>query len=137
MKVFVDTNVIIDLIADRQPFSKWSIELFKKAENKQLQLYSSSHALATTHYLLKKYVSEKELRSILSDLTDFVEIIAVDKKILKKSFQSVIDDFEDAIQNCCAGTISDIQVIITRNKKDFKKSELEIYTPDEFLKTIK
>ena len=53
-KIFVDTNIIVDLIADRKPFSKFAIDLFSKAENKKIRLFTSSHSIATTHYLLKK-----------------------------------------------------------------------------------
>ena len=60
-KVFLDTNIIVDLISDRKPFSKYAIEIFQKAEEGKLKLYTSSHSLATTHYLLKKYIEEKDL----------------------------------------------------------------------------
>lgn len=53
-RIFVDTNIIVDLIADRRPFSKYAIELFSKAEEGKIQLFASSHSIATTHYLLKK-----------------------------------------------------------------------------------
>lgn len=137
MKVFIDTNILIDLIADRKPFSKWAIEIFKKSENKELKLFASSHSIATTHYLMKKFISENELREILNNLLDYLIIIPVDISILKRSLKSSITDFEDAIQNYCASSVDDIYGIITRNKKDFKKSELEIYTPDEFINKIK
>ena len=54
-KAFLDTNIIVDLIADRKPFSKFSIEIFKKAEENKIKLFTSSHSIATTHYLLKKF----------------------------------------------------------------------------------
>lgn len=60
--IFLDTNIIIDLVADRKPFSKYAIEIFKRAEKGKITLYTSSHTIATTHYLLKKYMSEKDLR---------------------------------------------------------------------------
>lgn len=53
-KLFIDTNIIVDLIADRKPFSKYAIQLFQKAELKEIELFTSSHSIATTHYLLKK-----------------------------------------------------------------------------------
>ena len=67
-KIFVDTNIIVDLIADRAPFSKFAIDLFSKAEKKEVLLFTSSHSIATTHYLLKKYIEERELRNILFEL---------------------------------------------------------------------
>lgn len=136
IKIFVDTNVIVDLIADRKPFSKFAIELFKKAENKQVYLYTSSHSLATTHYLLKKYIDEKSLRAVLYNLLDYIKIIAVNQDILKKGLKSKHKDFEDAIQIFCANTISSMDYIVTRNIKDFRNADIPVYAPDELLEKI-
>jgi predicted nucleic acid-binding protein len=131
-KVFIDTNIIIDLIADRKPFSKFSIEIFKKAEEKKIKLFTSSHSIATTHYLLKKYLEEKLLRDVLYNLLDYITVIAVDTDVLKKGLRSKHKDFEDSIQILCASTIDNIDCIVTRNIKDFRDSEILVLTPDEF-----
>ena len=131
-KIFLDTNIIVDLIADRKPFSKYAIEIFKLAEEKKLDVFTSSHSIATTHYLLKKYLDEKTLREVLYNLLDFVTIIPVDVDIIKKGLRSSHKDFEDSIQILCASTIENIDFIITRDKKDFKGSEIQVLSPDEF-----
>ena len=92
-KVFVDTNILIDLIADRKPFSKFAIEIFKMAEDKKIKLFTSSHSIATTHYLLKKYIGEKELREIIYALLDFIVIIPIDIDVIKKGLKSKYKDF--------------------------------------------
>ena len=130
-KVFLDTNIIVDLIADRKPFSKYSIEIFKKAEEKKIKLFTSSHSIATTHYLLKKYLEEKILRDVLYNLLDYVTVIAVDTDVLKKGLRSKHKDFEDSIQILCASTVEKIDCIVTRNTKDFRDSEILVLTPDE------
>ncbi len=130
-KVFLDTNIIVDLVADRKPFSKYAIEIFKKAEEKKIRLFTSSHSIATTHYLLKKYLDEKTLRDILYNLLDYLTVIAIDTDVLKKGLRSKHKDFEDAIQIFCASTIEKIDCIVTRNTKDFRDSELLVLTPDE------
>ena len=130
-KVFLDTNIIVDLIADRKPFSKYSIEIFKTAEEKKIKLFTSSHSIATTHYLLKKYLEEKILRDVLYNLLDYVTVIAVDTDVLKKGLRSKHKDFEDSIQILCASTIEKIDCIVTRNTKDFRDSEILVLTPDE------
>src|SRR5690606_27562634 len=86
--VFVDTNILIDLLADRPPFSKYAVEIFDLAEKQKVKLFTSSHSLATTHYLLKKYMDEKELRAVLHDLLDYVTIVAIDYRIIKQSLLS-------------------------------------------------
>ncbi|HRG59732.1 MAG TPA: PIN domain-containing protein [Bacteroidia bacterium] len=130
-KVFLDTNVIVDLIADRKPFSKYSIEIFKKAEEKRIKIFTSSHSIATTHYLLKKYLEEKLLRDVLYNLLDYVTVIAVDTDVLKKGLRSKHKDFEDSIQILCASKVEKIDCIVTRNVKDFRNSEILVLTPDE------
>ncbi len=130
-KVFLDTNILVDLIAVRKPFSKYSIEIFKKAEEKKIKLFTSSHSIATTHYLLKKYLEEKILRDVLYNLLDYVTVIAVDTDVLKKGLRSKHKDFEDSIQILCASTIEKIDCIVTRNTKDFRDSEILVLTPDE------
>ena len=112
MNIFVDTNIFIDLIADRKPYSKFAIEIFSKAESGSIQLFASSHTIATTHYLLKKYIDETSLRNILYTILDYVTIISVDANIIKKSLKS---------KHC----------IVTRDIKDFKNSEIEVVGPDE------
>lgn len=131
-KVFLDTNIIVDLIADRKPFSKFAIEIFQLAEENKLQIFTSSHSIATTHYLLKKYLDEKSLREVLYNLLDFITIIAVDSDIIKKGLRSNHKDFEDALQILCASSIENINCIVTRNVKDFKGSEILFLSPDEF-----
>ena len=135
-KVFLDTNIIVDLIADRKPFSKQAIEIFNKAEQKQIKLFTSSHSIATTHYLLKKYIDEKTLRDVLFTLLDYLIVIPVDMDVLKKGLRSKHKDFEDAIQILCASSVEKIDCIVTRNFKDFKNSEILVITPDELINRI-
>lgn len=133
---FIDTNIIIDLLINRQPFSKSAIAIFNAAEKNQIALYTPSHAIATTHYVLKKYNEEKNLRRAISSLLDYVKPIAVNESILRKALHSEINDFEDAIQMMTAITNDQISMTITRNIKDFKKSILPVFTADQALEKI-
>lgn len=133
-KIFVDTNIIVDLLADRKPYSKFAIEIFNKAQENKVELYTSSHTIATTHYLLKKYIDEKELRDILLQLLEYLTVIPLDISVLQKGLRSKHKDFEDALQILCASKIIDIDFIVTRNIKDFKESEVLVLTPDEAVK---
>ena len=135
-KVFVDTNILVDLIADRKPFSKFAIQLFLKAEERKIKLYASSHSIATTHYLLKKYIDEKDLREVLFNILDYLNIVAIDLDVLKKGLKSKHKDFEDALQIISAYSIEKIDCIVTRNIKDFKESEIRVLSPDELIKYL-
>lgn len=131
-KVFLDTNIIVDLIADRKPFSKYAIEIFNAAETKKIQLFASSHSIATIFYILKKFHEEKTLKAILLSLFDYLTIVPVDASILMQGLRSRHKDMEDAMQIYCAMTVNQISYIVTRNIKDFKSSEVKVLTPDEF-----
>lgn len=131
--VFVDTNILIDLLADRSPFSKFAIEIFDQAERNKVKLFTSSHSYATTHYLLKKYMGEKELRAVLLSLLDFIALIPIDLTIIKKSLLSKHKDFEDAIQIFAANSINNLDFIVTRNLKDFKDAGVAVLPPDELI----
>lgn len=135
-KIFLDTNIIVDLLSDRQPFSKYAIQIFQKAENNEIQLFTSSHSIATTHYLLKKFLDEKELRIVLYDLLDYLTVIAVDIDILKKGLRSNHKNYEDAVQILCASSVQNIDCIVTRNTKDYKTSEIPVFNPDELILKI-
>jgi predicted nucleic acid-binding protein len=130
-KIFVDTNILVDLLADRKPFSKYAVEIFNASENKKVKLFTSSHSIATTYYLLKKFIDDSSLRKTLLGLIEYMTIIPVDTEVLTKGLRSKQKDFEDSIQIYCASTIEKIDCIVTRNVKDFKGSEILVLTPDE------
>ncbi len=135
-KIFVDTNIIVDLIADRKPFSKFAIDIFSKSEEKKIELYTSSHSIATTHYLLKKYMEEKELRNVLYNLLEFIQVIQVDADSIKKGLKSKHKDFEDALQMLCAYSIENMDCIVTRNIKDFRDCDILVLSPDELVNKL-
>jgi predicted nucleic acid-binding protein len=134
--VFVDTNILIDLLADRRPFSKFAIDIFACGEQNKVRLFMSSHSYATTHYLLKKYLTEADIRSALLSLLDFITVIPVDLDIIRKSLVSKHKDFEDAIQILAANSIVNIDFIVTRDLKDFKDAGIPVLPPEDLLKNI-
>jgi len=136
-RYFVDTNILIDLLAERKPFSKYAIALFDQAEKQNIELYTSSHSITTTHYLLKKYKDEISLRAVLFELMTIVHVISVDSDILRKSLRSNHRDFEDAIQILSASSVKGLDGIITRNIRDFQTSEISVFSPDQIVAQLK
>lgn len=132
-RVYVDTNILIDFLIDRPPFTKAAIAIFSMADKKRVKLFTSSHAYATTHYILKKHIEEAALRALLLSLLDYIELIPVDINIIKRSLASKHKDFEDAIQIFTANSIDQIDFIVTRNLKDFKDAGIKVLPPDELL----
>jgi predicted nucleic acid-binding protein len=134
--IFLDSNILMDIFANRQPFVKASLEIYKLGVNNEIKLYTSSNTITTLHYLLKKFINEDKIRMALEEILENIEIIAVDINIIQKSLKSNHKDFEDAIQITAAQSINTMDCIITRDLKDFKFSEINVFTPDEFLNTI-
>jgi predicted nucleic acid-binding protein len=135
-KVFADTNILVDLLADRQPYSKYATTLFGMAERSEIKIFTSSHSIATAHYILKKYIDEASLRKLLFSLSDLVTIIGVDATLIRKSLLSGHKDFEDAIQIFAAESVEELNLIVTRNQKDFKNSAIIALSPDEAVKLL-
>lgn len=136
IKLFLDTNILIDLLADRQPFSKYAAELLGASENKKVELYTSSHSIATAYYILNKQIDDKSLRVLLDDLMDYIFPISIDYLILKKAVKSNVKDFEDAIQILAATSITNLDAIVTRNPKDFKDAGILVLSPEKAVELI-
>lgn len=131
--LFLDTNVIIDFIADRKPFSEVAAILFDLAEKKQISLFMSALSYSNIYYIIKKNCSHKEMLMILQDLETIVETMDVTKQIIFNALKSDFNDFEDAIQYQTAISNKSMDAIVTRNTKDFSKSKLAICTPAEIV----
>ena len=131
--VFVDTNIVIDLLQKRENFYQEAQELFTKADRKKLKLYISALTFANTYYILSKYYSSNEAKKILSKFKVLVEVLPTTDKIIDLALASDFNDFEDAIQFYTA-LESNLHVIITRNKKDFKNNLIPVFSAKEFLK---
>ena len=135
-KLLVDTNIIIDLLAKREEFYESAAQLFSLADKEKVELYVCSLSFANSHYILSRELKESKVREILRKLKVLVKVISMDSKIIDLALNSDFKDFEDAIQYYAA-IESDIDIIITRNLKDFKKSELPVMTGHQFIKMNK
>jgi predicted nucleic acid-binding protein len=134
--IFLDTNIVLDLLAYRMPFYTEAAKLFSLADKKQLQLSISALCIADSNYILSKQHPEKEVRKVLRNFKVLVKVLPLDDKISELALNSDFKDFEDAIQYFTA--IENGQdLIITRNQQDFKESKIPVMTAGEFIKTIK
>jgi predicted nucleic acid-binding protein len=136
-KIFIDTDVILDFLTDRKPFSHEAVSIFTLIGRKEIRGYTSSLTYSNLYYVLRKDSTHKKVISKLEELTNFAEILNVDEQVIKSALSSNFKDFEDAIQNFSAQKQKKIDVIITRNTKDYKESELPVMTPGTFVKTLK
>ena len=129
--IFLDTNVIIDFLADRRPFSLTAAEIFNASLSGYVKIYISSVSYNNIYYILRQSLSHNETLKLLEALSEMTEIVDVTKTVIKKSLKSEFKDFEDAIQYNCALTVSKLDFIVTRDSKDFKKSTLPVMNPQE------
>jgi len=131
-KVLVDTDVVIDFITKRDPFAVEAAQLFNLADKNQVELYVSSLCLNNIYYLLRKVAGHKKTISIIKQLLEIADVLAVDKQVVLKALHSKFSDFEDALQNFAAVENGDIGIIVTRNLKDYKQSKLMVMTAGSF-----
>jgi len=132
--IFIDTDVIIDFLAGRQPFAVDATLLFSLIERKKVKGYVSSLCFSNLYYVLSKAGSHEKVISSLRDLAAMVEIVNIDETVIKSALASPLKDFEDAIQyHACLAT-GKIGYLITRNIKDYKGASLPVMTPELFLK---
>lgn len=134
-KVFVDSDVILDLLAKREPHFLHAAKLFTLIDQQKVKGYTSPIIFANLHYLLRKNSSNSAALKSLRKLKTLINILSVDERIIEQSLNSEFTDFEDAIQYFAAVN-NGISIIITRNKADYKKSKIPIVTAEEFLKSI-
>ena len=130
--VFVDTNIVIDLLQKRDEFYKEVQELFTLADRKKVKLYISALTFANTYYILSRFYSSDEAKKILSKFKVLVEVLPTTDKIIELALASDFKDFEDAIQFYTA-LESSLEAIITRNKKDFKNNLIPVFSAKEYL----
>ncbi len=136
INLFLDTNVVIDFLTDRKPFSQQAGKLFDYSEKDEVKLYLSAVSFSNIYYIVKKVSSHKEAIRILNRLDEMSEIIDTTSSSIKNALDSEFKDFEDAIQYFSAKLNSNINGIVTRNGGDFKHSSISILTPEEAIKFI-
>ena len=133
-KVFLDSDVILDLLLERQPYNSSITLLFEKARSGGIILFTSSVCILNINYIIRKSYSRDNTREILNRFLPFIKVLSVDSGIIHSSLNSDFMDFEDGVQYYCSLN-NEISEIITRNIKDYKPSKIPVLTPIEFLET--
>lgn len=131
-KVFVDTNIVLDLLAKRDDFYEAAQELFSMSDNEEIELYVSALTIANTHYLLTTRYKADDVRKIIIKFKILVKVLPTDDKIIDLALASDFKDFEDAMQYHTA-LENNLDIVVTRNKRDFKNTKLPILTAQEYV----
>jgi predicted nucleic acid-binding protein len=135
-KLLLDTNIVIDLLARRLPFYDSAAEIFSFADKNKLKLYVSSLTFANTNYILSILTSSAEAREVLRKFKVLVKVLPLNDKIIDLALNdNDFNDFEDGLQYFTALQYNQ-NAIITRDLKDFKKSNIPVMTAEQFLKAM-
>lgn len=130
MKVFLDTNVILDFILKREPFINEVDNVFKMKDEKDIEFFISSLSVTSIAYIIDKL--NKRPHAYISSLLYWFSVLPLTKESIEQAAVSKFDDFEDGLQYFIAKSYGNIDAIITRNKKDFRMSIIPVFTPNEF-----
>ena len=131
-KIFLDTNIILDLLLDRDPFSNDIAEIIEISAEKSIELCVSSVTITDTNYIIEKFEGIRSARKKTKLILELVTVENVGETTVKKSSESEFKDFEYGVLNFCA-IESKHKVIVTRDVKGFKNSKLAILSPKELL----
>jgi len=130
--VFIDTNILMDMLFHRMPYKNHALELFALQEKKLITTYTSTNTILSVAYYLNKVKPPKVVKEILIQLIEDIQVIEINKTMLLAAISSLTEDYEDAVQIHCALSNRKITHIVTRNKKDFKDCPLHICTAEKF-----
>ena len=135
--IFLDTNIIIDIFAARTPHDIAAIELYRFAKDNKIKIYISAESFTTIYYILRiNKIAHNKCLIIFQDLLKTTTVMTTNELIISKAVQIGFDDFEDGVQFISAKSNSKINLIVTRDKKGFKKSDIAIADANQAMQFI-
>lgn len=135
MKILVDTNVVLDLLLEREPFVETAIALFEQIERGNFTGYIAATTITNIFYIIRKTEGHEVALAAINRLLIGLQFCAVDRQTIETALNLGLKDFEDSIQLARA-TLNQLNAIITRDRKDFIGSTLPIYSPTELLNQL-
>lgn len=136
MQILIDTNVILDVLLNRESFAQDAVKILKLPAS-DVQKYVSASAITDIYYIARQEIRDKQLvKELIKKVLKIVKVADVSENIILSALDSDWADFEDSVQNAVA-EFHDFDAIITRNQSDYKKSNLKVFPPKEFLSELK
>jgi predicted nucleic acid-binding protein len=136
MKVLLDTNIILDIALKREPHFSDSAKVFKIIDNKSIFGFVTATTITDIYYIAKREKGHQITIDFISNLIEIIDVVGIDRQVIIESLQSTLVDFEDAVQSV-SSRLNNIDYIITRNQKDFTKSDIKAINPKGFLDLLK
>ena len=135
--IFLDTNIIVDIFAARAPHDIAAIELYRLAKDNKIKIYISAESFTTIYYILRiNKIAHNKCLMIFQDLLKTTTVMTTNELIISKAVHTGFDDFEDGVQFISAKSNSKINLIVTRDKKGFKKSDIAIADANQAMQFI-
>ena len=135
MQVLIDTNVVLDVLLNRDDFVRDAVAILKLPES-SVQKYVSASAITDIYYIARQEIKDKaEVKKLLKTLLQIIHVADVSEDNILTALDSDWSDFEDSVQNAVAES-HNYDAVITRNKGDYKKSNLKVFSPKEFLEGV-
>ncbi len=135
MRILIDTNIVLDVLLNRKPFSLYSSAIFENAEQGNIEAFLTSNSVTDIVYILRKTYDRETIRKNLLIMFGFIKIANVSSSDILNAFEINTGDFEDAVIMQCAGRLK-AEYIVTRNPGDFKASPVSHLTPEKLLEII-
>lgn len=135
-KIFLDTNIVIDFLGERENFYEPAAKILTLADKKKIKIYTSPTSISNTYYLLSKFENSKIALEKIRKFKVLCSMSVIDDEVVEKAINSDFRDFEDAIQYFSA-IASNCDVIITRNEKDFKNALIPVMNAESYLQAFR
>ena len=135
MKVLFDTNVLLDVFLEREPFFETSAQVTGLAEKGEIEGWICGTTVTTIFFLLAKHLTPQKAQQHLRGILKMFHVTIINRLVLEDALDSNFNDYEDGVLYHSAFQ-SNVEAIITRNQKDFNKSEIPVYSPAEFLEAL-
>jgi len=135
--IFLDTDILIDFLSSREPFGKDAIKLMNLVDKNEINAYTSSLSFSNLYYVSRKHASHNLVIEKLTELSEMIGILKVDEDSIRSALNSPFKDFEDAIQYFSTTKYKRIDMIITRNVKDYRYAKLPVMSAESFLKLFR
>ena len=135
-KIFLDTNIIIDFLGEREVFYEPAAKIMTLADRKKIKIFTSPSSISNSYYLLSKYENTKTALEKIRKFKVLCSISMMDDEVVEKAINSDFKDFEDAMQYFSA-LASHCDLIVTRNEKDFKDAMIPVMNGESYLQTLK
>ncbi|MFT5906633.1 MAG: putative nucleic acid-binding protein [Cryomorphaceae bacterium] len=135
MNVFLDSNILLDVVLEREPFYEQSLLVMEWCIKNSSSTHIAWHTVTNCLYILRKDLGTEQTIAVLSSLLEWVEIAPSSKTLAQQGLKNAGKYFEDTLQYLCAESAK-CEYLITRNPKDFKNSTVSVYTPSEFITAL-